>query len=251
MRELEPGDEVDDPLAPYLAFDRRPGSGTCWVMANMVGGLDGSAAIGGRVGALSGCADAELFRLMRALADVVVVGAETVRREKYGPVRLPPERERARLDLGKPRVPPIAVVSRSLLLDWDAPLFTEAPPDARTIVVTCAAAEHTDPERVAAARKAGEVIIAGDETVELATALLGLHDHGARIVLCEGGPTLLGELVERDLLDELCLTLAPIMGGDPLPVSVAPDGASPRRFTLATTLEHESTLFLRYLRGEA
>lgn len=249
MRSLDPGEEIDDLLAPYACFDRRPGSATCWVMANMVGGLDGSASVGGRVGALSDGVDAELFRLMRALADVVVVGAETVRREQYRPVRLPPERERLRVEHGKPPVPPIAVVSRSLLLDWDAPLFTEAPADARTIVITCRDAEHADTERMAEARKAADVIIAGAERVELPTALEGLHARGARVVLCEGGPTLLGELVDQDLLDELCLTIAPMMGGDPLPVSIAPAGSSLRGFQLATTLVHESTLFLRYLRS--
>ena len=88
--------EVADPLAPYAEVDRTRGPGPCWVMGHMVGGLDGSAAIAGRVGALSTAPDAELFRLMRTLADVVLVGAQTVRQEGYGPVRLPADRVAAR-----------------------------------------------------------------------------------------------------------------------------------------------------------
>jgi riboflavin biosynthesis pyrimidine reductase len=249
MRHLAPGAEIDDPLEPYCSFDRRPGSAECWVMANMVGGLDGSASVGGRVGALSSGLDTELFRLMRTLADVVLVGAETVRREKYRPVRLPDERMHLRVEHGRPAVPPVAVVSRSLNLDWESPLFTDAPPDARTMVVTTSASETADPDRFAMARKLADVVVAGEDRVDLATALHALHGHGARVVLCEGGPTLLGELVDHDLLDELCLTVSPLMGGDPLPISIAPAGARPRSFRLANTMVDESTLFLRYIRN--
>ncbi len=113
-------------LDPYREVDRTRAEGGAWVLANMVGGLDGSAAVGGRVGALTGGADAVLFRRLRALADVVLVGAETVRAEGYGPVRLPDDLRAERVAAGRPPVPPVAVVSRSLRLDWDGPLFTEA-----------------------------------------------------------------------------------------------------------------------------
>jgi len=250
MRLLRPGDVIDDVLAPYVAFDRRPSSAECWVMANMVGGLDGSAAIGGRVGALSSGLDTELFRLMRTLADVVVVGAETVRRERYGPVRLPADRMKARVVHAKTPVPPLAVISRSLDFDWELPLFTDAAPDARTIIITTNDPHNArDPDRIVVARKVADVIVAGDDRVDLATALRALHSQGARVVLCEGGPTLLGELVHDDLLDELCLTISPLMGGDPLPISISPSGAAPRTFHLATTLVDDNTLFLRYLRS--
>ena len=123
---LEPGPRIADPLAPYAQVTRTRADGRCWVMAHMVGGLDGSAAIGGRVGDLSTAPDAELFRLMRALADVVLVGAETVRAEGYGVVRLPAERATARVAAGRPATPPLAVVSRSLKLDWSARAFASS-----------------------------------------------------------------------------------------------------------------------------
>ncbi len=246
MRVLRPTDTVTDPLAPYAAVDRTRAGGGCWVMANMVGGLDGSAAVGGRVGALSDPADKQLFDLMRALADVVLVGAQTVRREGYGPIPLPPERRAARRDEGRPERPPLAVVSRSLDLDWSSRAFTEAPPNARTLVVTCSAA---DPARLREAGAVADVVVAGETRVEPGEALAELWRRGHRVVLCEGGPTWLGELVAAGHLDELCLTVAPVMGGDPLPVSVAPVGAGLETFALQHVLSEGDTLFLRYERA--
>jgi riboflavin biosynthesis pyrimidine reductase len=246
MRMLEPGPQITDPLAPYAQVTRTRGDGRCWLMAHMVGGLDGSAAIGGRVGDLSTAPDAELFRLMRALADVVLVGAETVRAERYGAVRLPAERVSARVAAGRPATPPLAVVSRSLRLDWSARAFAGAPPEARTLVVTCAAA---DPARLAEARQVADVIVAGGDRVDPALALQRLGERGYRVVLCEGGPRWLGELVGAGLVDELCLTLSPLMGGDPLPVSIAPPDTPLAHFSLRHVLREGDTLFLRYERG--
>ncbi|MDX6335923.1 MAG: hypothetical protein QOG05_3263 [Streptosporangiaceae bacterium] len=246
MRMLEPGPRIADPLEPYAQVKRAQPDGRCWVTAHMVGGLDGSAAIGGRVGDLSTPPDAELFRLMRALADVVLVGAETVRAEHYGVVRLPPERVAARVAAGRPATPSLAVVTRSLELDWSARAFADAPPEARTLVITCSAA---NPERLEQARQAADVIVAGGDRVDPDLALRRLAERGHRVVLCEGGPTWLGELVAAGLVDELCLTLAPLMGGDPLPVSLAPPGAPLARFALRHVLQADDTLFLRYDRG--
>jgi riboflavin biosynthesis pyrimidine reductase len=248
MRMLEPGPRIADPLEPYAQVKRVRPDGRCWVTAHMVGGLDGSAAIGGRVGDLSTAPDTELFRLMRALADVVLVGAETVRAEHYGVVRLPPDRAAARVAAGRPATPPIAVVTRSLRLDWSARVFADAPPEARTLVITCAAA---DPRRLEQARQVADVIVAGDDRVDPDLALGRLAERGHRVVLCEGGPSWLGELVAAGLVDELCLTVAPLMGGDPLPVAVSPPGGPLARFSLRHVLrsEGDDTLFLRYERG--
>jgi riboflavin biosynthesis pyrimidine reductase len=212
----------------------------------MVGGLDGSAAIGGRVGALSTGPDAALFRLMRTLADVVLVGAETVRREGYRSIRLPEKQAAARRAAGRPAVPRLAVVTRSLGLDWSGNTFAGAPAESRALVITCKAA---DARLVDCARGVADVIMAGEDRVDPGQAVLRLGELGHRVVLCEGGPTLLGELVAADRLDELCLTIAPLMGGDPLPVAVAPPGAPLRHFTLQHVLRDGGTLFLRYERG--
>jgi riboflavin biosynthesis pyrimidine reductase len=243
---LEAGAILTDPLGPYAQVDRTPAGGGCWVMANMVGGLDGSAAIGGRVAALSTEPDAALFRLIRALADVVLVGAETVRREGYRSIRLPEQQAAARQASGRTRTPRLAVVTRSLGLDWASAAFAGAPAESRTLVITCKAA---DARRVQRAREVADVIIAGEDQVDPEEALLRLSELGLRVVLCEGGPTLLGELVAAGRLDELCLTVAPLMGGDPLPVAVSPPGAPLRRFAVRHVIRDGDTLFLRYERS--
>jgi riboflavin biosynthesis pyrimidine reductase len=245
MHELHRGAAVPDALAPYLDVDRSHPVHECWVVGHMVAGLDGTAAVGGRVGALSTSPDQALFRRMRQLADIVLVGAETVRREGYGPVRLDDDGRDWRRSRGMSPTPPLAVVSRSLDLDWTARAFAEAPADAPTHVITCASA---DPERLARARKHATVVLAGETRVEPAAALGALAGLGRRVVLCEGGPTWLGELVAADRLDELCLSVSPIMGGDPLPVSVSPAGSRLARFRLQAVMAEDDTLFLRYER---
>lgn len=245
LRPLRAGDPLDDPLDPYRGADRRPAEGRAWVLANMVAGLDGSAAVQGRVGALSDPTDQALFRLLRSVADVVLVGAETVRREGYGPVVLPDDLRRARADLGRPPVPPLAVVTRSMRLDWAAPCFTGADPSARTVVVT---ADRADAGRVRAAGEVAEVVRAGDERVDLDRAVDDLARRFGPVVLCEGGPAVLGELVAADRLDELCLTLSPVLGGDPVPVASHPTAVDLRRFRLAHVLRSADLLYLRYER---
>ncbi len=243
MEPLERSVPIPDPLTPYLEVDRTRPRHECWVTGHMVAGLDGTAAIHGRVGALSTEPDQSLFRRMRQIADVVMVGAQTVRSEGYAPMRLSESARAQRRDRGQSEMPPVAVVSRSLDLDWSSPVFAGAPEHARTIVITCAKA---DPEQLAAAEQAATIIIAGEDRVEPAKALQALAGLGYQVVLCEGGPRWLGELVAADRLDELCLSISPMMGGDPLPVSIAPPGAGIAQFSLKSTMVADDTLFLRY-----
>jgi riboflavin biosynthesis pyrimidine reductase len=246
MRRLVDGPRLDDVLDPYRAVDRVRSEGGAWVLANMVSGLDGSAAVGGRVGALTGGADAVLFRRLRALADVVLVGARTVRAEGYGPVRLPDDLRAERVAAGRPPVPPVAVVSRSLTLDWASPLFADAEPTSRTMVITAIAEADT----VVRATRDVDMIVVSDASPDGAVApdalLAALADRGHRIVLCEGGPTLLGEFVAAGRLDELCLTVAPVIGGDPLPVVTTVPGTALRTFALCHAATDDGSLFLRY-----
>jgi riboflavin biosynthesis pyrimidine reductase len=247
VHELERGAQVADALGPYLAVDRSRPKHECWVTGHMVAGLDGTAAVDGRVGSLSTSPDQALFRRMRQIADIVLVGAETVRREGYGTVRLDEGAQAQRRRQGQSPTPPLAVVSRSLAFDWGAKAFADAPEDARTHVITCATA---NPERRAEAEEVADVIVAGEDRVEPAAAMQALAELGHRVVLCEGGPHWLGELVAADRLDELCLSIAPLMGGDPLPVSVTPAGAGLAEFELKGVLAEDHTLFLRYERKE-
>jgi len=246
MRLLVDGDRVTDVLEPYRDVDRVRPEGGAWVLANMVGGLDGSAAIGGRVGALTDTVDAELFRRLRALADVVLVGAETVRAERYGPVRLPDDLRAERVAAGRAPVPSIVVVSRSLRLDWTSPLFVEADPERRTVVAVPAPVLASPAVRQAAAHAEVLAVEAEDGALSVSALLAALADRGHDVVLCEGGPALLGELVAAGRLDELCLTVAPVVGGDPLPVVRTPPGMPLRSFALQGVATADGALFLRY-----
>ncbi len=243
MRALTMGEPLADPLEVYLRVDRSRPRHEAWVLGHMVAGLDGTAAVQGRVGALSTPADQVLFNRMRQLADVVLVGAETIRREGYGPIPLDPDAQAARVQLGLRPTPPLAIVSQSLNLNWSSSVFTAAPPHARPLVITGAAA---DPERRRVAEDVADVLIAGEDRVEPALVVRELAALGHRVILCEGGPTWLGQLAASGHLDELLLTIAPIMGGDSLPVAVTPDGGGLSHFRLCHVLADSGTLFLRY-----
>ena len=246
MRRLVDGPPVADVLDPYREVDRVRAGGGCWVLANMVGGLACSAAVGRRVCALSGGGDAVLVRRLRAVADVVLVGAQTVRAEGYGPVRLPPELRAEREAAGRPPVPPVAVVSRSRALDWTSPLFADAEQVSRTMVITAMAEADT----VVRATGNVDMIVVSDASPDGAVRpdalLAALADRGHRIVLCEGGPMLLGQIVAAGRLDELCLTIAPVVGGDPLPIVTTVPGMALQRFSLCHAATDEGSLFLRY-----
>jgi riboflavin biosynthesis pyrimidine reductase len=221
--ETRTGTEVDVEAAyaypPDLEDSDRP-----WVRANFVMAADGSfAGPAGLSAGISSPADKRVFGVLRRLAEVVVVGAGTARAEGYGPAALP-----------------IVVVTNRLLLELDSPLFTQA--RHRTTVVTSQAAGE---ERLSAAREVADVIVAGERLVEVEALFAALAERGFRRILTEGGPTFLGAVVEAGLLDELCLTLSPLLvggragllGGTPLP--------QPLPLTLAHLLEEDGALFAR------
>ncbi|GIH76667.1 pyrimidine reductase family protein [Planobispora longispora] len=231
----EPGSALD--LARLYAYPASP----C-LRLNMVASADGGIWLDGLSGGLSGKGDKRIFGVLRGLADVVLAGASTVRAEGYGPAR--PRESWRELREGRPAAPPVAVVTRGLELDLASPLFTEAEPDARTIVVTCEAAPA---ERRAEAARSADVIVAGDDRVDLAAAVGQLGERGLGRVLCEGGATLNGQLAEAGLVDELCLTLSPMLiGGSAARIL---DGAGAlTRLRLAHVIEEEGFLFTRYAR---
>ena len=244
MKRLDADAVLDDALAPYRDAARPPTGDRPWVLSNMVCGLDGSTAIDGRVGELSAPADRQLFLDLRSVADVILVGAETARRERYGSPELSADRRAAREADGRPPVPRIAIVSRSLDLGDAARALRPGDGGERSIVVTCESSPEAARSELA---ETSDVIVAGTDRVEPLLALQALHRAGIGVVLCEGGPSLLGELLGAQLVDELCLTLAPVVGGDPLPVAVLPATAPVSRGRLAHVLEAESNLFLRYV----
>ncbi|OPG02789.1 hypothetical protein B1R27_31115 [Streptomyces sp. GKU 895] len=217
-----------------------------WLRANMVSTLDGAAQHDGKSQPISTAADMRIFGTLRGLADVVVVGAETVRQEGYRPARARAEFTAAREAAGQGPAPAIAIVSASLDLDFSLPLFTS--PLVPTLILTGAAAA---PDRVATAEKAGaRVVVAGDGVgVEPVRAVQALADLGFSRLLTEGGPRLLGQFVAAGVLDELCLTVAPMLtAGDAQRIAGGPSVAVPQRFALVSLLEEEGFLFSRYQR---
>jgi riboflavin biosynthesis pyrimidine reductase len=213
-----------------------------WVLANFVAGLDGAVAVEGRVGPLTSPTDQRLFHHLRSLADAVLVGAGTVRAEGYGPARVTDEQRAARTVRGQSDLPRIAVVSASLRFDWRIPLFAAA--GSRPLLV-CPSA--TDDQASREARRHADLLVAGDDRVDLQAALRRLREQGVSTLLCEGGPALVAELLAAHLLDELCLTLAPLTGGDPLRLVAASEPQPLTRFELAHAIGHDDEVYLRYL----
>jgi riboflavin biosynthesis pyrimidine reductase len=225
VRQLLPrAADLVDPAVVYA--DLPVASGRPAVRLNMIASLDGAATVDGLSGGLGGPADHRVFAALRELADVVLVAAGTVRAERYGPAKVP-----------------LAIVTRSCALDLDAPLFAEG---ARPIVITVATAP---PAAVAAVGEVADVLVAGEHTVDLHTALQLLGRAGHDNVLAEGGPSLNAQLAAADLIDELCITVAPcLIGGDSRRI-LAGTPVNMTRFALHTICEDSDYLFLRLRRA--
>ena len=243
MRALLPDvvDEVD--LHEFYAAGWvEPGG----LRVDFVAAVDGAAHAAGRSAGLQTPGDNLVFAAQRDLADVVLVGAGTAVAEGYRGVRVTEPRRAQRRRFGLPDVLPIAVVSRRLTLEPELPLFTEALPQARSLVVTCAAAPA--PRRAALAEVA-EVLVCGEDEVDLALARRELEARGWRRILAEGGPTLFAQLVAAGVVDELCLSLTPFLVG-PGPISRILGGPGawsvPQELRLIGALEEDGALFLRY-----
>jgi riboflavin biosynthesis pyrimidine reductase len=245
-------------LYPYP--DATPAASGPWVRANMVMSADGAASLDGRSGSLSGSADRAVFSVLRSLADVILVGAATARIERYRPVRL--EETWPSLRAGRPPTPPIAVLtSRMAGLDADSPVLAAGPGQARTIVVTTEAAPAGSRSAVAAN---ADVIVAGSDLVRPAAVIRALADRGYRRLLTEGGPRLLEQIVAAGLLDELCLTVSPVLaggfagrivavppaGGTRADNAALPGQAGPTGLRLAHVLADSGYLLCRYLRAD-
>lgn len=243
-RLLPPPTEDVDAAACYRHDERPPPPDRPWVLLNMVASVDGAIALDGRSGGLSSAEDKAVFQTLRAVADVVLVGAGTVRAENYGPVRLDHDEVVRRQAQGRPARPLLAVVSGRLALDPGARLFGD--PTARPLLLT---GSHTGPGQWRVFAEVAEIAQVGHTRVEPRLALRALHERGAQVVVCEGGPTLNGELLGAGLVDEVCLTVAPLLvGGDSPRVAAGKPLPEPTGMALDRVLESAGWLFLRYVR---
>lgn len=229
----------DGLLEAYALADRV----TPRVRMNFVMSLDGAVTVEGRSGGLGDASDHLAMQVIRTLADVVLVGAGTVRAEGYGGMRVDEADAAWRRSHGLADQPRIAVVSSRLDLVPEHPFFARA--TERPVVVTHDAAPAARREALG---EVADVITCGHDAVDVGVMVRSLAERGMPQVLCEGGPHLFGSLVEADLVDELCLSLSPtIVGGD---AGRMVRGASElrRRMRLVHALPAGDLLLLRYAR---
>jgi riboflavin biosynthesis pyrimidine reductase len=221
---------------------------TCWVRANMIASADGGATVEGRAGGLAGPGDRVLFNVLRELADVVLVGAGTVRTENYSGAQLSVASRQARQARGQSEVPPIAVVTATGALDPTSRLFTrtETPP----LILTTTASFIATRERLHGIAEVLDASTGDPLAVDPTAVLTELARRGLYRVLCEGGPTLLGDIVELGVLDELALTVAPLLVAGGAPRVVTGTGPSVTELHTEQILsDAEGYLYLRYTRS--
>lgn len=249
MRQLVGAETADGRLETLADLESFYATGTPWLRADFVAAVDGAAEIGGRSAPLGSPADLEAFVVQRSLSDAVVAGASTARVEDYGPIWLRPELRDHRAERGQPPLPALVVVSGTARLDPKARMFVERradqPEPPPTVVVTCGAADKL---RVDALRQVATVLVCGDDAVDLTAAVDQLRRLGYGRMVCEGGPTLFSGLLEAGMVDELCVTRAPLLAG-PGHRTMAGSGPalpSPVRLDLTALAIADGALFARY-----
>ena len=240
-----------DPLDIYLDDPRPAPSNRPWVMVNMIASLDGATAIKGLSGDLGGPADSAVFRAVRASCDWILVASGTAGAESYGT----PKRNEAvverRLRTGRSAVPGLAILTASGAVDPTIPAFADAIADdqrtdqQRPLVIT---GEQADPEKLAALN--AEIVRLPMPRPQPDAVLDELHKRGAEVVLCEGGPTWNGQMVQAGLVDEMCVSISPILaGGTSSRIVTGAEQAIPTQMRLSRLLTEDDLLFARYTRA--
>jgi riboflavin biosynthesis pyrimidine reductase len=225
-----------------LARAYGPGNDAPSVRFNFVVSADGAATLGGRAGGLGNADDQRILLLLRRLSDVLLLGAGTVRAEGYGGELIDAAGLAWRREHRATDRPALAVLSGSLDLDPASAFFTQA--QVRPVVFTTDRAAAVAPARLAAV---AEIVAAGEDLVDPDRVVRELWARGHRRILCEGGPHLFGSFQDAGRVDELCLTVSPLLVGGPN-LRVAMSAAEHRApLALAHVLRSEGTLFLRYL----
>lgn len=239
----EPGELTADALVQALRPWEDPPPGRPHIAVNMVHTADGRAAVFGRTGPISSLADRQLFHALRTRVDAIMVGAGTLRIERYGRMVPDAERREQRRAAGLSPDPLAILVSGSLDIPADLPLLQD--PDSRVVVVTAS-------EGTIAGVRADVRYLRCPGAVDMTAALARLREEqGVRSILCEGGPHLNATLLGEGLLDELFLTTVPVLAGAAGELSIM-NGApleAPGALTLRWLLEHEGELFARYAIG--
>lgn len=244
---LGTGAAIDDDGLRAL-YEYPDATAGCLVRANFVAGIDGAATHAGASGGLGGPGDRRLFGILRELADVIVVGAGTARAENYGGAKMQEDQQRRRRARGQCGVPPIAVITRAGVIASDARILTET--EVPPLVLTSADAAGAARRSLGSAADVFDCSGSDPGGVDLPTALRRLADRGLTRVLTEGGPSLLGVMVAQDLLDEMCLTVAPVLTGGPAGRIASGSTEALTRMSLAHVVtDTDDFLYTRYVRA--
>jgi len=233
---------VADLLAAYRPWEDPP-AGRPHTAVNFVTTADGGATRHGRTKELGSEADTEMLQLLRTRFDAVMVGAGTIRAERYGRMVSDPQLRARRERAGLPHDPLAVIVSGRLDLPWDAPIFTNGA--GRILIFTATEAEPPETETPLRVVRHEEFV----DPVEMMRHLR--RERGIRALLCEGGPGLHGELQGAGLVDELFLTIAPLLAGGEALRILEGELLEPAELELAWLLESEGELFCRYRRTGA
>ncbi|MFN2557027.1 MAG: dihydrofolate reductase family protein [Nitriliruptorales bacterium] len=232
-----PLDELYLDLAFSAAPSRRP-----HVYLDMIASVDGAATLAGRTAGLGGPADKLVFHRLRETCDAILVGASTVRIEDYGPPRPSEEAQARRRARGLASVPRLVVMTATAALSPASRVFSD--PQRRPLVITV---EDAPSHRVEELQPVADIVQAGVSQVDLGAAMARLRAEGMAYVLCEGGPTLNGQLLAARVVDELFLTLAPqVVGTSPRRIVEGELGLASLPVELMEAHEHSGELLLRY-----
>lgn len=233
-------------LAAHYAVPPATRPDGSYLRVNMISSVDGASDIAGRSGGLAGEADTMIFRVLRALSDVVLVGSATAIIEDYSQPAADEAFAAARRTAGQTPAPALALLSGSLDLPLDYSPLTSP----ETVIFTRAAAPA---DRRAALRAAGATLVdCGEDDVDPALVRAACVARGWTRIGSEGGPRVLASLLAADQVDELCLTVSPFLTGGSAPrIAHGATPARPRRMTLHSVLgDADGYLFQRWTRPD-
>jgi len=237
--------EVSDLIQTYKSDKRTHHNGEPWVLLNMISSSNGLATLNGLSGSLGGTADKALFKTLRSISDVIIVGYGTVRDEQYRPPQLTKEAIKQRESQGRSDLPVIAVISNRLNFDKEIPLFSSK--GYRPVVVTSSSSpgiNRTDLSSIC------DVFVSGEEKVDLKEAVTLLSSRFGKVVLVEGGPSLNTQFVKDDLFDELCITTSPHRSKDiHAPVVTTGESYGKGLMIEDRVIELDGFTFTRFLRS--
>ena len=220
----------------------------CWIRGNMISSLDGSSTKDGRSGGLANINDRAIFSIIRQSADIIIVGASTVLIEEYSNVCLSINQQNERKKYGQSNIPQIAVITTSSKLKKSDKFFSlnkkQVP-----FVFTSANNFINTQKRLNMSAEVVNVSSKNPEKIDFFTIVKFLAERKFFRILIEGGPFILGKLMEKNILNELCLTISPILiGGKSKRIAISTKQLEVRMQPLSLLMDNEGYFYIRYIR---